>query len=1136
MNPELPLDQVYTDLALAQDPDLLTELAQLRAKASLEMLLGRTPRLNWRYSSAQVARNATFTLSALRDIATVAPDALTDVGREPLLVAQAWEGLANLGEGASRSTALLNAAVAYELAGYQANAACLARLAADRNQWTTRPILLGVISAFIQRLFLRVRTAGEALTQAPEFVPVERDLARLAASGVAGQALMHAAEYFLSGNYQAIDQANERLALAARGFAAAGDVVGDAHVRNLRALLPVMVERSTWRHLADISEARRWKRYVRVLARGLKLPAVEGRSISELWPSQRTAIDSGLLANRDNIVVRMPTSSGKTRIAEMAMVKALVDSPGARCLYVAPFRALVSEITESFSFLFSDLGYSSSSVVGAFEDDAMDQLAAERDDVVVLTPEKLDLVLRINSQSLADVSLVVLDEGHLVGDERRGAKFELLVTRLRSLLPAARFLLLSAVVPDETLSDFSRWMGREPESAITSDWRPALLRVAGLDWANRRGMLRFERTHDDAALERFVPGVISEQTFEVRNEATHRMNTKRFPTNKGEGAAETAYQLIGRGPVLIFTTRPGWTESIGNALLRRIRLAVEAEEELPKPLQPLHADERLRSMDAAIEWLGREHVLTKLLGYRLAIHHGKLPDAVRLAVEEDFRDRRLAALVATNTLAQGVNLPVSTTIIHSCWRVDEDGVGTRILAREYWNIAGRTGRAGEETEGTLIHLLWSEQDRRDFRHFLRERDNLEPVESTLFPLLEQLIAERITPTAVGEALDAEILAMLVEEAAGQSSVEGVLSQTLGAVQAERRGVSFRPMVDAVVAASRDIRRRVGDVELMKVYSSTGLTSTSCEQLRAYALDLRNEAVPLLTSATLADLQALSDLLIGAVEALDEMQSTVEQPADVRQVVDLWILGTPVSEIARQTGANSVESLSRFVEEYASYLLPWGISAFLRIAQDRLDFEATPVARTFPAMLKWGVPTIEATWAHSFGIGSRQIAIALGERYAGASAERSPANFRDWVRQQEIEVLADELGITGASLQETTRALVRSRRSTALVRLEAGELLPLRLSIKVGAHDTVPTIRRAAETTGAALRRDYFNLVNRNSVVVDVGRLAVGYLPWDISTALAPEIDAGMLLSATIERVREEATDTWIDLLIDHVPA
>ena len=101
-----------------------------------------------------------------------------------------------------------------------------------------------------------------------------------------------------------------------------------------------------------------------------------------------------------------------------------------------------------------------------------------------------------------------------------------------------------------------------------------------------------------------------------------------------------------------------------------------------------------RSVQVATEWLGSDHDVTRLLRRGIAVHHGQLPDAVKSAMETDFRERRYRVIVATSTLAQGVNLPLRTVIIHSCWRSDatsRERPCTRLL--EHCR-AGRPGTRG----------------------------------------------------------------------------------------------------------------------------------------------------------------------------------------------------------------------------------------------------------------------------------------------------------------------------------------------------------------------------------------------------------------------------------------------------------
>ena len=185
-------------------------------------------------------------------------------------------------------------------------------------------------------------------------------------------------------------------------------------------------------------------------------------------------------------------------------------------------------------------------------------LLTEDADLVVLTPEKLDLLLRLRSDFLAKVRLIVLDEGHLVHDLNRGARLELLLTRLKLTLESPRFLVLSAVVPDRTLTDFAKWLQAGANGVITSAWRPSVQQVAALEWHRTTGVLRTrqlaKKTPSSASSSRasFSSAPSSE------NPATRRMNSRRFPEsgNKGQVAAALAAEFAKIGSVLVFTPIP----------------------------------------------------------------------------------------------------------------------------------------------------------------------------------------------------------------------------------------------------------------------------------------------------------------------------------------------------------------------------------------------------------------------------------------------------------------------------------------------------------------------------------------------------------------------------------------------------
>ena len=344
---------------------------------------------------------------------------------------------------------------------------------------------------------------------------------------------------------------------------------------------------------------------------GLGDDILDSRSISELWPSQVATVESGLLESDESHAVRMPTSAGKTRVAELAIVHSLVERPGSKCVYVAPYRALANEIEQSFANLFHDLGYGASTVPGGYDQDEMGEDLATVDDVLVLTPEKLDLLFRLQSELLEKVALIVIDEGHIVADRQRGPKFELLVSRLRRKIPDARFLMMSAVVPDETLDDFARWLGGSSGQAISTDWRPSVLKLGRLDWDGQRGTLRFSADDvADGGLE-FIPNLIKQAEYEHVAAETGRVRRPKFPSGTRQGRCRgrrlrTDSRRL--DPSSCLSMQTNWAESTATALLRRIELAELTGETVP-------GEFRLRTTGRAVavasEWLGEDHLVTE---------------------------------------------------------------------------------------------------------------------------------------------------------------------------------------------------------------------------------------------------------------------------------------------------------------------------------------------------------------------------------------------------------------------------------------------------------------------------------------------------------------------------------------------
>ena len=953
---------------------------------------------------------------------------------------------------------------------------------------------------------------------------------------IIGKCFSQALRFFLKGDNQALNKAIEGFKVAHNMLATQGLVEESNLFRSLRSLLPVMRRRSTWTILPGFaSNNPRWERYLKLLARGVGEDIYRGQSISELWPSQITAlVEGGLLTSSSNKIFKMPTSAGKTRIAELAIVHTLVNEPGAKCVYVAPYRALVTELQMTFLNLFNDLGYRVSSITGTYESDDFEDLMFKEADVLVTTPGKLDLLLRAHPEFLENVRLFVLDESHIVHDRNRGIKFELLLTRLMRKLSNTRFIFISAVVPQETLEDFASWLKASPgEDISTSKWRPSIQRYAKFEWRGQTGVIRYATEEEIQKLHEFVPGVIQQRTFEYIKPETGRINHKKFPDpeSKSETAAELALKFAELGPVLVFCSQIPFVRGVANALRNRLKLSLLSQEALPHFLQNT---ENTRSAILAEEWLGEDHFVTMSLKSGVAVHYGPLPDVVRTAIETDFRQRKYRILVATNTLAQGVNLPIKTVIVHSVWRfLDREGeqMMKRISARDYWNIAGRAGRAGQETEGLIIHILRTMRDASDYDYYLNKRENVEPVESALFQRLVDLSKERLSEEALRIELDPEILALLVEEGTDtplEGIAQNILKDSLVSVQATRNDLSTEGLNQVIVDTAKSIAHRVLDAERRAIYSSTGLSTDSCDRIRDHILEYESDVRDFLLYGEIENLAEIIDLLLPTLLFLPEMQSNEEFSGSVNELLKKWIAGTEIRELMDEfeDEATSLEDLGRFVDNLFRYLLPWGISGYIRIAAKLLDVDHTEFSgytKFFSSMVKYGLPDPIACWAMSAGIPLRRIAIEIAAAYRDKVEEPNYQNFLEWLSTLSSDQLYHEFRLESPLLEEVSRSIFISSVNPLFQEFSTlNEFLPRKVKIRGIQYENRTVVALQANPGQQVnLVRDYDNLLDRNAIAVYLSGCMLGYVPHQVAQILAPEMDTGTNLQATVASVKRE---------------
>ena len=1120
------LSAAWSDEAFCDGVSQVATKSLLKDLSAAEDMQRRT----WTFDEPTIHRNAailSYLAGTLSIEAGQAPgeDALSG---QALRLARLWESLARLGEKTPRGHALLNAACAYELAGHQANAACLAeRLEAE--QAAEVPGLSGIASTFLQRRFVRLGRECDSLARRSG-CKGDGSEPRALGTAAAASSLSALGGFFLTGERAKADAAAAGLARAEELFAAYGLDRESALVRGLRSIALPMASRSTWSILGSLTEKYfAWRRYLMLRARGLDAGPCRGRSVSEMWPPQRMAVERGLLESDASKIIRMPTGSGRTMIAEMCILRALVSSkPGTKCVYIAPYRALVAEVVDALSRVFPDMGFTVSGLDGAYDDD-LSEASGPGADILVATPEKLDLVLRAHAGRLGGAKLFVLDEGHVVGDAARGLKTELLMARLRRRFARARFIFLSAMVSDDAMRDLAAWLcggggaGGGAGATIAADWRPTVQRHAMFEWSGGGGaqcMLTYEGDQGDAAPWLRVRNVIRRETYEHRSPRTGRIVRPTFPSReKSETAAELAIRYSALGPVLVYAVTERSAMAVAKSLLRRVEMAAATEGKgVLEGFRFRTGPDSPRSIRAARDWLGPDHDATRLLERGIAVHHAGLPGMLRRSIEEDLRNRALAVIVATDTLSQGISVPIRTVVVHSCRRYDgATRRSERMPAAEYWSMGGRAGRAGHETEGTVIHIVSTPQDRSDYAYYRKERDGLDGVGSSLYAMLGDLVEGRISPEEVDRTIDPEVLGMLAEEGiegSCEDMVGEVVSGTLAATKA-----NGAPGMDMMCERFQAVARSAMELggERARLYGRTGLGRQGCEAMRSYVRDNLEDARRILTSGHGDGAACLVMAVLDAIETVPEMSGRSALGGDRESLVRAWIEGKSASEAFEAAGIGDREG-TRFIEDILGHYAPWGITAFTRIAAAELDLDASALplkVRCLPGMVRHGVPRPEAVWAMRLGVATKEAAVGMAADCGGCDTFEE---FAGWLGRLGPEDAAERYG---PDANAADAAVAASRvRTNPLVR--EGRSLD---EVIGGSVDVVRTGRGAGMVAAACaskgddlvLERDY-GAYDRNAIAVRAGGSVIGHVEHDVAQYLAPEIDCGARIGASVDSV------------------
>lgn len=688
--------------------------------------------------------------------------------------------------------------------------------------------------------------------------------------------------------------------------------------------------------------------------------------IVELFLSQLQSIEKVL--SPTGAVVSLPTSSGKTRVAEIAILQSLLDNPYSHILYLAPFRSLAFEIEGTLSQTFVPLGYRVSHLYGGAQFSSIDHMMIDNSHILIATPEKAKAILRANDELASRIALVIIDEGHLLGEEKRYVTNEIFTEELRYLMKknGGKIILLSAVLPNST--EISKWITNNENQTAKSDWRPSTQRFGILEYTGTSVNLEWKG-----------------------EEPSYNTSFVKLVQNKKQAIAQSAVKLSSIGSVLIYVGRAnmvmGQAKEIYNYLFQIEEVDIDWGNDYDWERFELSCVENDRNDD-----------VLKYARKGIMCHSNKLPTETRLCMERLLRKGKAKFIVSTSTLAQGVNLGVSTVIIANVF-IDKKPISNK----DFWNIVGRAGRAFIDTEGKILYVIDGTAEKRKvnwhrglannyFNHLnvesaqsglLKHILNIDKIAKSCdinFEHLLGLIAENnFTSIPMDEAnyiidffdwIDDSLLALNIAynsfDIEESNWIDDHFRESLAYIQAEKEGDNI---IRVLKARSSAVKRLAGNPGQWKSFASSGIPLMSIAKIDELMDDILLVSTIYLTSEK--QMEHKIDFLKNIENIIEQLPSSHFRhgflPQDIDVVRPIWLKGDSLRGIANG---------DKIANDYFGFTIPWVLNAISKKYSQQGKEEAASLFEEFGVLCELGLPSFWAAKIYLSGVRSRQAAKEL----------------------------------------------------------------------------------------------------------------------------------------------------------------
>lgn len=734
----------------------------------------------------------------------------------------------------------------------------------------------------------------------------------------------------------------------------------------------------------------------------------------EFFPSQIEAIRQGLLSRDDTFSLQMPTGAGKTALCETLLYWHAKRTEGDVAVLLVPYRSLASELRASVVKRLNGMGISSRCAYGGTVPSGEEVRALNETRVIIATPEALAGLLGADVNFLHRVSLVICDEGHLLDGGGRGVGLELLLARLRSREAAPRFVFVSAIVPN--IEEVNLWLGGAADSVVRSDYRPALaefsvLRSSGTGTGAVVSLVI--HPHETPPIRFTIDGFLTREDFQWTNVETGRRNTYPFASMKTRAIA-AARKALRMGTVAVFAAnKRGDQGAVGLAeeLLEQRQLTLPGPIEFAEMTRLTPAVAYLE-LEYGASWIG-----ARALAVGAVLHHGDIPQETREVIEALLRDGAVRFAICTNTLAEGVNLPIRTLVLYSVQRRQKSGRPEKLLARDIKNLVGRVGRAGATTKGLVICV--NEQQWPEVEQVARQTPG-EPLRGSLRSLIENLrftlATQNVTLTnailenepdlhTLVDGVDATLIDLAAEEI-GEDVLVAEAIRLAGETFASRQA-------DLV---SRQLLQHVFELRAHRVVAvraagrlgwirETGARTRLLEAVETGLLprrptwdDLEDPLDAGFVNSVLAWAWTQGDVQQAVRNAyrLDDGADTGAVRQSFIDAIDAWLSGARFHAIATRSGLPLDDLLGvhgRVISFVLQTVVEQGVALLGKLLESQ-DLTLAPAVCRFPDYLRFGVPTAPAHVLAAGGVRHRSAAVELGTALinAGVSADDRDATF------------------------------------------------------------------------------------------------------------------------------------------------